>query len=232
MEDGMAAITSSDEQVLTLAKTHAARDVNVWMHVLKHLAERKSPFLKPALRHVEQLDVLPPLLVLKILSSVADLTLGTVKSYLAGQIERALRQAEADEAEVAQLKEDTSRMREELRGIKERPIEFRATTCALTGAPLELPTVHFLSKNSYNLSSLQATSSKLEDPKCASAQRDVSEIARGLARNRREMDEEFFGELDLSVPGDQAFAVIAEFFGKFALGGVGNGVDDLQDESQ
>ena len=90
-------------------------------------------------------------------------------------------------------------MRKEIHDLTARPKIFKSTKCHFTGAPLELPTVHFLSGNSYNLSSLPGAGLKagssgagggsggggggmgldrLEDPKCAAEQQQVPCIAR------------------------------------------------------
>jgi len=95
---------------------------------------------------------------------------------------------------------------------------FNATSCCMTGAPLELPVVHFMSGNSYNLSSLPLANSasldRLEDPKCVNDQNAVLEISRGLAKRRMDVDEEFFSELQMSQGGESGFALVADYFGK------------------
>ena len=85
----------------------------------------------------------------------------------------------------------------------------------MTGAPLELPVVHFLTMNSYNLSSLPSGGSldHLEDPKCATEQRAVFDIAKGLAKRRMDVDEEFFDEIE-SARGEAGFSLVADYFGK------------------
>ena len=84
--------------------------------------------------------------------------------------------------------------------------------CALTGAPLEPPTVHFLSGNSYNLSSLPEPEigAELEDPKLAAEHRAIFAIRANLG-SRAGQHEQFFSELEKSTDG---FSTVANYFGK------------------
>ena len=200
------------EQVLAIAQQRA--DMDVWMRVLAHFSRRLDvAMVKRVLRHVD--DVLPPLLVLRILGAQPQLPLEAARAYLAGQIERAATTAAQDESEVAQLQLDTAELRRQARALREEPRVFSATVCAMTGAPLELPAVHFLTMNSYNLSSLPSGAlERLEDPKCAAEQRAVFDIARGLQQRRADVDVEFFDELDAADNSEKAFSLAADFFGK------------------
>jgi len=210
----MEAGNEGGSSIIEKCKAWAGRDPNLWMQVLMHFAQRfgSSNDIEEQKKEIDQvlrLCGLSPLLVVQILSSNAGMTLSAVRSYILSQLESSQQLIEEDKREIKQLREDTARMREEIKALKTKPKIFKSTKCELTGAALDLPTVHFMSGNSYNMSSL---SGKLEDPKCSSDQQSVFEIMQGLEqRNIHGVHEEFFHELEYSADG---FETIAEYFGK------------------
>ena len=100
----------------------------------------------------------------------------------------------------------------EIDELRTKPKVFRSMKCALTGAPLEPPTVHILSGNSYNLSALPEPElgQELEDPKLAAEHRAVFAIRANLG-SRAGQHEQFFSELEKSTHG---FSTVANYFGK------------------
>ena len=207
------------EEVVAKCKAYGGKDSSMWVQVLTYLAQREedcSREITQVLNHIERWHILPPMMVMQILSTNGNLPLATVRSYVVGQLEKSKELIEEDEREMAQLVADTQRMREEIKQLQTQPKIFTSSKCNLTGAPLELPTVHFLSGNSYNLSSLDTAQTgrtdKLEDPKCAGEQQAVADIIDGLRNlNREGVDEEFFHQLERSPDG---FETISEYFGK------------------
>jgi len=194
--------------------------------VLSHFAQQESceNEIKQVLYHIDRLNILPPLLVIQVLSSNPRINLGTVKSYITEQLEHSKTLIEEDEKEIEQLRTETERMRKEIAMLESEPKVFTSTKDGLTGASLELPTVHFLSGNSYNLSSLpggnisqvskniQPQVGRLEDPKTTSEQQSVADILNGLHRlNVEGVDEEFFRQLEMSSDG---FDTVSDYFGK------------------
>ncbi|KAH9258492.1 hypothetical protein BASA81_002994 [Batrachochytrium salamandrivorans] len=208
------------DYILHLACTRFADDAQVWKTVLAFFANRESVkrefYLRECLQHIELNQVLPALMVLDILSECTlEVHLGVICAYLVSQMQRAVQQSDADKLEVQRLREDTEKMHHERQVLENEPRVFNATTCSLTGAALELPVVHFLSGNTYNLASLPTTSStRLQDPKCYQDQHSVLDIAKGLARRRADVDEEFFSELQLVRGGEAGFSFVADYFGK------------------
>ena len=212
-------------EVVAKCKAYGGKDSSMWVRVLTYLAQREedcSKEIAQVLNHIERWNILPPMMVMQVLSSNGNLPLATVRSYVVGQLEKSKELIEEDEREMAQLLADTQRMREEIDQLETQPKIFTSSKCNLTGAPLELPTIHFLSGNSYNLSSLDSAQGqsqsqvgrldKIEDPKCVAEQQAVADIIDGLRNlNREGVDEEFFHQLERSADG---FETISEYFGK------------------
>lgn len=223
------------DYILHLACARFPEDAQVWKTVLGFFANQASPkrefYLRECLQHIELNQVLPALMVLDVLSECAlEVHLGVVCAYLVSQMQRAVQQSDADRVEVQRLREDTEKMHRERQVLENEPRVFNATTCSLTGAALELPVVHFLSGNTYNLASLptssssSSSSSRLQDPKCYQDQHSVLDIAKGLARRRADVDEEFFSELQLVRGGGEAgFSFVADYFGKCLFDEDGDG---------
>ena len=209
------------EIILNLAKTRLGQHSDTWITLLRYFSSkpvsvRRDACIRDALSHIEQHNVLPPILALRVLSEKPDsVQLGVVRRYLISQIQRATRQSDADNQEVKQLREETEKMRNEAHSLISEPRIFNSTNCSMTGAPLELPVIHFYSGNSYNLISLPAptSSDKFEDPKLAQDQNSILEIARGLDNRRQNVDEEFFSDLQFYT-GESGFNYVADYFGK------------------
>jgi len=223
--------------VLAKCKQYSGKDPNLWVQVLTYFAQSatgkdsEEREIQQVLHHIERLRVLSPLLVVQILSSNNKIGLSTIRPFILSQLSGSKRHIEEHFTTIEHLRTETSRMKQELHSLRTSPKEFTNTKCSLTGAPLELPVVHFLSGNSYNLSALQggvsagdmaaAATSKtngpaphiknLEDPKCASEQHAVSDIMTKLQQNAVGVDEEFFNQLEISSDG---FSTVAEYFSK------------------
>ena len=55
---------------MAVALARGAKEIDVWMRVLAYFVGKLDvPMVKRALRHIDQSDVVPPLLVLRILST-------------------------------------------------------------------------------------------------------------------------------------------------------------------
>ncbi|PNG99746.1 Vacuolar protein sorting-associated protein 11, partial [Tetrabaena socialis] len=89
-----------------------------------------------------------------------------------------------------------------------QPRVFQNSRCSASGAPLELPVVHFLCGHSYNLR--QLGDSDRECPLCAPDQRRVLDIRRSMQAASLQ-PERFFAELREAADG---FSVVAEHLGR------------------
>jgi len=220
--------------VLAKCRMYGSKDSNLWVQVLMYLAEQKTDVeqeVQEVLHHIDRNQILPALLVIEMLAKNPVLSLSTIRPYILGQLGSSQKMIDDHNNAISHLKIDTDKMKSEIKELRSRPKVFTSTKCNLTGGPLELPTVHFLSGNSYNLSSLPgggaaadaaaaatantkgvAPHSKLlEDPKCAAEQHSVSDIMEKLEQNAKNVDEEFFNQLEISHDG---FGTVAEYFSK------------------
>ncbi|GBG24437.1 Vacuolar protein sorting-associated protein 11-like [Hondaea fermentalgiana] len=237
--------------ILANCKAYGAKDPNLWVQVLKHFAaqyeapeggddasesERRKAAaverdLQEVLKQIERFRILPPLVVVETLSSNPEIRLHMIRPYIRSQLDVSQRQIDELAHDIQHLRKDTASMKREADELRSHPKVFTNSKCNWTGAPLELPTVHFLSGNSYNLSSLPgggpaadtaaaATAHTqgpaphdrmLEDPECVAEQHAVADIMHKLRQNAEHVDEEFFNQLEIAPDG---FSAVAEYFSK------------------
>lgn len=144
-------------------------DPQLWMQLLDHLGSADdvtAAEVDEVLQHIEAGRLLPPLLVVQALARNPRLQLGTVRGYLERALAADTAAIEEDRAQIDRLKEETAAMRAELEELTTTPRVFQNSKCALSGAALELPAVHFLCGHSFNLRAMPDTEGK-ECPLCA-----------------------------------------------------------------
>ena len=118
------------------------------------------------------ISLVPPIVAIDVLSRNPRITLGDVKPFVAAALAADGRRAAADAAEAARLRASAARARADAFRLATEPSVFQATRCAASGAPLELPTVHFLCGHSFNAKALRGggnTSSAASGASAASA---------------------------------------------------------------
>ena len=116
------------------------------------------------------------------------------------------------EEEIRQIEEDMKPVLGALGALRESGVAMQNTTCALSGRPLEIPTIHFMSGKSYNLDSVpEGTDGSFECPMTSSENNRVLEAQEGL-RYRATRHEDFFRALDGDH--DEKFGVIADYLGR------------------
>eukprot|EP00210_Caulerpa_lentillifera_P001572 g1510.t1 len=189
-------------------------DPLLWSEALQYFAKNDEDCtdqIKEVLKHIEQEDVLPPLVVLQTLSKNPRLKLKIVKEYIAKQINRDSRSIQQDRAEIVKLKEDSDLLKSAIHKLKTEPQVFNRSMDERSKQMLELPAVHFLCKHSYNLKTIEDNPN--ECPLCAPRYRETLRIRRDMKAGALQQDQ-FFMELKGKKNG---FAVVAEWFGRGML---------------
>ena len=180
------------------------------------LEEAGPDELARVLERIEHDGLMAPLQVVQTLSKNSVATMGMIKPYLSGRIERERRDITDNRRDVATFRSQTEQRRQEIADLGSKPAVFQATRCAQCTLPLELPTVHFLCKHSFHQRCLRGGSGddggsvEGECPLCA---RDNATI-RALKKNQTENAErhELFKD-DLERSEDR-FKTVAEWFGR------------------
>lgn len=173
--------------------------------------ERLLPLLEEALSEIDKHGLLAPILVLQSLARNPLLPLAPVRPFLLRHLAAARASRAEDERQARAHAAETAAMRAELHELRTGARVFQLSRCCRSGAPLELPTVHFLCGHSYNRSALgEGGGGADECPLC------VPEHARALGRQRTlaaraSQHDVFFKQLEGSADG---FATVAEYFGR------------------
>ena len=98
---------------------------------------------------------LPPAVALRTLARHPGLTLGDVRAYVSGALEAEAGRAASDAADAARLRAAAGAARADAAAALASPRIFQNTRCDATGAPLDLPAVHFMCGHSFSLRALQ-----------------------------------------------------------------------------
>lgn len=218
-----------DDKITNFLMKHLPNDEASWMKVLVYFIRKKqTDRIQICLRHVSAHETIPPLMILRLFNENGggDLSLKVVKSYVCNQIDRSLKQAQANEKEIHQLKLDTMDAKKQIKRLTEDVVVFKNVKDSMTGGALDFPTVHFLTSNSYNLSSLnrdhlllgndRMNTLTLMDPMISPQQESIMEISKGLIRRNQDIDEEFFTELanTQKTGGEAGYSLISDYFSK------------------
>lgn len=189
----------------------AGGDPQLWAEALEFFCSQPgdcSSAISQVLQHIEQGELLPPLVVLQTLAKNKNLKVSIVKDYVARQLQMEGKEIAKDRDTISRLQVETSAMKAEAAKLKSQPHVFQSSRCAASGQALELPVVHFMCGHSFNLRSLGE--SDRECPLCAPDFRRVLDIRRNMKAGALKPDE-FFSQLDASADG---FGVVAEHFGR------------------
>ncbi|KAF8337359.1 uncharacterized protein EI90DRAFT_3144449 [Cantharellus anzutake] len=160
------------------------------------LLSRHSADIKNILDYIEQEKILPPIVVIQVLSRNDVASVGLVKQWLMTRIAETREEIDAATKlqEIAELSD------------AENPRIFHVTRCSACGGQLDLPSVHFMCNHSYHQRCL--SDHDTECPNCAKNHSLIREIRRD--------NEEFAKQPDLFYYNvdSQGFAAIASAFSK------------------
>jgi vacuolar protein sorting-associated protein 11 len=195
-------------------------DPEVWRDALERLSSpaagpSSAGPLRKLLARIETAAVLPPLAVLPVLARNPHLKLDLVKDYVTRALEAENRAIVHDLDEAKRLQAEVEEAENAVKRLTIEPVVFQASRDAQTGAPLELPSVHFLCGHSFNLRTLGdgVESGSAQCPLCAPETRRLEELQRSHRAAAADKDS-FFKQLRAAPDG---FALITEYFGKGML---------------
>lgn len=97
------------------------------MQVLTHYANSQEDVSSQVSQLLQSIDPnqIPPLQVIQSLSTTDKVPLSMVKGYLLTYLDRELEQAEVDARELEKFRDETKRMRREIRDLETRLIQIK-----------------------------------------------------------------------------------------------------------
>lgn len=183
------------------------------------LEEAGPDELNAVLTRIDKDGLMAPLQVVQTLAKNGVATMGMIKPYLAGRIEREQRDIASNRRDATTFRTETDQRRVEIRDLGGKPTVFQATRCSDCSLPLELPAVHFLCKHSFHQRCLRGgvegiEGGQVECPVCAQDNATIKALKRSQAENA-ERHELFKDDLERS---EDRFKTIAGWYGRGVMG--------------
>jgi hypothetical protein len=162
------------------------RQTNLWIDALWYFATNAGPSaasnarLSNVLGEIEKRKLLPPIMIVNILSKNSKAPLSVVKEYLIRCLTREAEMVTENERLINKYKDDTDKMRESIEEMRTSPRTFQAGKCSGCNHPLELPSVHFLCGHSYHGQCFESYSAEndSECPLCMPENRRILNVIR------------------------------------------------------
>lgn len=199
------------EQVMDTCKRHGRQDPNLWVQALSYFAscEKCKDFIAVVLRHIEENHLMPPLMVVQTLADSQYATLADIKPYILKHLQEVNEQIVKDEQLVKQYREDTTRMRDQIKELQTSAKVFQVMKCHFCRRGLSLPALHFLCGHSFHQTCLDDEFDN-ECPTCARENRKVLDVIQRQEQTGN-LHEQFHAQLSRSADG---FTVVADYFGR------------------
>ncbi|KAF8271913.1 hypothetical protein EI94DRAFT_1678503 [Lactarius quietus] len=175
------------------------------------LMARHTQDLGEVLRVIEERAIMPPLVVVQVLSRNDVASVGLVKDWLLARIRTAREEVHTDEQLTASYRLETATKLKQVEELSDpdHPRLFHATQCAQCGGHLDLPSIHFMCNHSFHQRCLGDHDT--ECPLCVRAHGVIQEIRRN---NERLADQH---ELFLADVKENGFRAVAGAFSRGVL---------------
>uniref|UniRef100_A0A3Q3AAW1 VPS11 core subunit of CORVET and HOPS complexes n=1 Tax=Kryptolebias marmoratus TaxID=37003 RepID=A0A3Q3AAW1_KRYMA len=201
-------------KVVQACKQYGEQECCLWEQALGYFARKEEDckaYISEVLRHIDQKNLMPPLLVVQTLAHNSTATLSVIKDYLISKMQRESQQIDDDEHKICQYREETAHVRSEIQELKTSAKIFQKTKCSMCNSPLELPSVHFLCSHSFHQHCFESyAESEAECPTCTPENRKVIDMLRAQDQ-KRDLHDLFNRQLHSSNDG---FSVVADYFGR------------------
>ncbi|XP_076968804.1 vacuolar protein sorting-associated protein 11 homolog [Tamandua tetradactyla] len=201
-------------QVIAVCERHGEQEPSLWEQALSYFARKEEDckeYVAAVLKHIENKNLMPPLLVVQTLAHNSTATLSVIRDYLVQKLQKQSQQIAQDELRVRRYREETTRIRQEIQELKASPKIFQKTKCSICNSALELPSVHFLCGHSFHQHCFESYSESDADcPTCLPENRKVMDMIRAQEQ-KRDLHDQFQHQLKCS---NDSFSVIADYFGR------------------
>ncbi|XP_035411541.1 vacuolar protein sorting-associated protein 11 homolog isoform X2 [Cygnus olor] len=202
------------KKVIEVCELYGDQEACLWEQALGYFARKEEDckeYIAAVLKHIENKNLMPPLLVVQTLAHNSTATLSVIKDYLVNKLQKQSCQIEQDEQRILKYREETTRIRQEIEELKASPKIFQKTKCSICTSALELPSVHFLCGHSFHQHCFESYSdSDSECPTCMPENRKVMDMIRAQEQ-KRDLHDQFQHQLKCSNDG---FSVVADYFGR------------------
>ncbi|NP_001120879.1 vacuolar protein sorting-associated protein 11 homolog [Xenopus tropicalis] len=202
------------QKVIEACERYGEQETCLWEQALSYFARKEEDckeYIAMVLGHIENRNLMPPLLVVQTLAHNSTATLSVIREYLINKMQKLSQKIEEDERTVHQYREDTARIRREIQELRTSPKIFQKTKCSICSSSLELPSVHFLCGHSFHQHCFESyAENDVDCPTCLPENRKVLDMIQAQ-EEKRELYDQFQHQLKHSSDG---FSVVADYFGR------------------
>lgn len=192
------------------------------------ILEEAGDEVEAVLKKIDEDSLMAPLQVIQTLGINGIATMGMIKTYLGGIIDRERQEIENNRRLIQTFHDDTAAKLKELHDVGTKSAIFQATRCIACGGTLDLPVVHFLCNHSFHQRCLNAPEEalnpdfdpsrpdeeKVECPICAPQNATV----RAIRRAQEESKDRHDVFLDALRRSSDRFGTVSEWFGRGVMG--------------
>ncbi|KAG5843853.1 hypothetical protein ANANG_G00155300 [Anguilla anguilla] len=128
-------------KVVEACKRYGNQEACLWEQALGYFARKEEDckaYISEVLEHIDQNNLMPPLLVVQTLAHNSTATLSVIKDYLINKLQRESQQIDDDERKIRQYREETAQLRSEIQELRTSAKIFQKTNYAESDA--ECPT--------------------------------------------------------------------------------------------
>ncbi|XXQ38213.1 Vacuolar protein sorting-associated protein 11 like protein [Plasmodiophora brassicae] len=213
-------------EILETCIYYGDEEPNLWLRALSYFADNarhssNAESIQQVLRHIQETRLLPPLMVIQILSRNQSIPLAIVKDFLLQSLTYEQSLLDDDRRRIDEYRAETADIRAKIERLETQPVSFQATTCSECNAMLsEPPVIHFLCMHSYHercMENMQTTAAGVAHcPICYADYKKIVEIDESMKASASD-HEAFFHKLH---DADDGFAAVAEYFGRGIVEGL------------
>jgi vacuolar protein sorting-associated protein 11 len=140
--------------ILDTCKKYGTQDPNLWIQALHYFSKLEEynckDYIMQILAYIEKFNLLPPLMVIKILSQNSTLTIDTIKEYLLKRMRREEKEIEDDQETVSKHLKSIMELKNQIDHLETEPIIFQSNRCEYCGDELNFPSIHCLCNHSFH----------------------------------------------------------------------------------
>ena len=205
----------SYDKVIETCIKFSENDTSLWEKALTYFVQQPNSYdyLQQVLAHIDQQDIVPPLIVIRILSESPCATLGLVKNYLLKRVQEGQDKINKYEASIEKSKAETESLEKRIHQLKTEATVLQETKCSICNGSLELPTIYFLCSHAFHQSCFDSYDIA-ECPICMEKNRKISDAIQQQQRmlaNPTQMHKDFMRGLKES---NDPYQHIASYFSK------------------
>eukprot|EP01029_Cantina_marsupialis_P014854 TRINITY_DN3251_c0_g1_i3.p1 TRINITY_DN3251_c0_g1~~TRINITY_DN3251_c0_g1_i3.p1 ORF type:complete len:1204 (-),score=311.48 TRINITY_DN3251_c0_g1_i3:188-3799(-) len=228
-------------ELISACQTFGSKDADLWIQLLAFFAKTYNSMdqttvqdIIACLAHIDEMNLLPPLLVIETLAQSEMMPLSVIKPFIERKLREEADQTRQYESSLENYRKQTSTLRDQVQQLQTQPVPFNVTKCSNCDKTLRRPTFHFLCDHSFcrdcvvevcvecshphsdsygSSSSCEKCGSTVRRkmcPKCKTGHLNIRQLREGMEKTK--IDRESFHDTLKSA--SDGFTCLTEFVGK------------------